>query len=148
MGRRALAGIVAATLAVGACAPVMRTHGYAPPEAELAQIAVGQDTRGSVRRKVGRPGVNGLFTNDGWYYVASTVEHRTYNEPRVVDRRVVAIKFDAADVVSDVRVFGIEAGKVIDLETRTTPTFGRELTILQQLFGNLGALSAEQLLDN
>lgn len=139
--------LAVALLASAACAPVMSQHGYAPPDAELAGIAVGEDTRGSVRRKIGRPSVTGLFTNDGWYYVSTEIERMAYNEPRVTDRRVVAIKFDARDVVASLNVYGLEDGKVVDLQTRTTPTYGRELTILQQLFGNLGALSADQLLD-
>ena len=40
----------------------------------------------------------------------------------------------------------IEDGRIINLQTRTTPTHGRELTILQQLLGNLGKLTGEQLL--
>ena len=39
--------------------------------------------------------------------------------------------------------YGMEDGRVIDLETRTTPTLGRELTILEQLLGNLGTIPAD-----
>ena len=50
---------------------------------------------------------------------------------------MVAISFDPDGVVTDVRQFGIEDGRVIDLVTRTTPTYGREMTVVQQLLGNL-----------
>jgi outer membrane protein assembly factor BamE (lipoprotein component of BamABCDE complex) len=126
----------------------MRNHGYAPDDALLADITAGQDTRGSVRRKIGRPSTSGLFTDTGWYYVSTTIEHYTYNEPKVADRRVVAVEFDANDVVASVNVYGVEDGRVIDLQTRTTPTHGRQLTIVQQVLGNFGRLSAEQLLDD
>ena len=43
------------------------------------------------------------------------------------------------------RRYGLEHGRVIDLETRTTETGGRELGVLEQLFGNLLNLDAEQL---
>jgi outer membrane protein assembly factor BamE (lipoprotein component of BamABCDE complex) len=134
-----------AALLIG-CSPVISTHGYAPPDAELEQIAVGADTRGSVRRKIGRPGFDGVFTEDGWFYVATTIERLTWHEPRVIDRRVVAITFDEFDTVASVNRYGIEDGQIIDLETRTTPTRGRELTILQQVLGNIGNISAEQVL--
>ena len=140
-GLCATAVLVAISLA--GCEAVYRVHGYTPVEEDLNQIRVGQDTRGSVRRKIGRPGGNGIFTNEGWYYVSTEVEHYTYHAPKVIDRQVVAILFDQNDVVASVNRYGLEDGKVIDLETRTTPTYGRRLTILEQAFGNIGVLGEE-----
>ena len=135
--------ILTVSLALSACAPVIRNHGYAPVPEEIAEIRVGQDTRGSVRRKIGRPGGTGVFRDDGWFYVSTQIEHYMYNEPEVVDRRVVAILFDQNDVVASVKEYGFEDGRIIDLETNTTPTYGRELTILEQIFGNIGAIPAD-----
>ena len=145
-----VAGLVLAAIIGGGlsgCAAEVKNHGYAPDDTLLAEITAGTDTRGSVRRKIGRPSTTGVFTESGWYYVATTVEHYMYYRPKVTDRRVVAVQFDANDVVAAVNVYGIEDGRNIDLQTRTTPTHGRELTILQQLLGNLGSLSGEQFLD-
>lgn len=140
-----VAAALAASLLAG-CAREMESHGYAPAAEELATIQVGQDTRNTVRRKIGRPSATGIFTDDGWYYVASEVENYLFYEPRVASRRVVAVRFDQNDVVASVNEYGLEDGRVIDLETRTTPTLGRELTILQQVLGNIG-ISADQLFD-
>ena len=145
-----VAGLVLAAIIGGGlsgCAAEVKNHGYAPDDALLAEITAGTDTRGSVRRKIGRPSTTGVFTESGWYYVATTVEHYMYYQPKVTDRRVVAVQFDADDVVAAVNVYGLEDGRIIDLQTRTTPTHGRELTILQQLLGNLGTLTGEQLLN-
>ena len=137
------AAAVAAVAGLLACSPVIRNHGYTPPDEELQTIRVGQDTRGSVRRKIGRPGGAGLFTDDGWYYVSSKVEHLTYHAPEVIDRRVVAITFDQNDVVASVDLYGLNEGRVVNLETDTTPTFGRELTILEQVLGNIGVITGD-----
>jgi len=145
-----VAGLVLAAIIGGGlsgCAAEVKNHGYAPDDALLAEITAGTDTRGSVRRKIGRPSTTGVFTESGWYYVATTVEHYMYYQPKVTDRRVVAVQFDADDVVAAVNVYGLEDGRIIDLQTRTTPTHGRELTILQQILGNIGSLSGEQFLD-
>lgn len=141
--------VLAAILGLGlsGCAATVKNHGYAPDEELLAEIAVGQDTRGSVRRKIGRPSSTGVFTKTGWYYVSTTVEEYMYNAPEVTDRRVVSVQFDTNDVVASVNVYGIEDGRVIDLQTRTTPNQGRQLTIMQQLLGNLGSLSGEEFFD-
>lgn len=136
-----LGAAILALCVVSACSPVIRNHGYTPPQEELAEIRVGQDTRGSVRRKIGRPGATGIFTDEGWYYVSSKVEHLTYNEPRVIDRNVVAIVFDKQDVVASVNSYGLEEGRIVDLETNITPTYGKQLTIIEQLLGNIGSIT-------
>ncbi len=145
-----VAGLILAAMIGGGlsgCAAEVKNHGYAPDDELLAEITAGTDTRGSVRRKIGRPSTTGVFTESGWYYVATTVEHYMYYQPKVTDRRVVAVQFDVNDVVAAVNVYWLEDGRIIDLQTRTTPTQGRQLTILQQLLGNLGTLTGEQLLE-
>jgi len=142
----AFAVVIACTAALAAgCSPVVRNHGYAPPPEELADLRVGLDTRASVQSKIGRPAGTGVFTQDGWYYVSSRVEHLTYHAPEVVDRRVVAVLFDENDVVAAVNEYGLEDGRIVDLETKTTPTYGRQLTILEQAFGNIGVITEETL---
>jgi len=140
--RNLVAPVVFAGL-VASCAPIIKNHGYAPVAEEVAQIQVGKDTRGSVRRKIGRPGGTGVFRDDGWFYVSTRIENYTYNEPRVIDRRVVAIMFDPNDIVTSVKEYGVEDGRIIDLETNITPTYGRELTILEQVLGNIGTIPAD-----
>lgn len=141
-----LAGMTGAVLA--ACAPIVSNHGYVPDEQRLASIVPGQDTRETVAQKIGRPAMESLFTEDAWYYSASTVERYLYHAPRVTERTVIAVRFDPEGRVAAVNRYGLEDGRIIDLETRTTPTAGRELTILQQVFGNIGQLSGETLLQN
>ena len=141
---RSVAGIGLAALLAGlvtGCSPVVRQHGYAPVAEQLAEIRPGVDTRETVQRKIGRPASSGIFTDNGWYYVSSTVERLTYHAPKVVDRRVVAITFGPNDVVASVNEYGLQDGRVIDLATETTPTHGRQLTILEQAFGNLGVIT-------
>ena len=143
-GRISLSGATRAALLaalVAGCAPVVQQHGYAPRPEELSAIRPGIDTRETVIRKIGRPASSGIFTDQGWYYVASTVERLTYHAPKVIDRRVVAVLFDPNDVVASVDQYGIEDGRIVDLATETTPTYGRELTVLEQAFGNLGVIT-------
>ncbi|MEO1000479.1 MAG: outer membrane protein assembly factor BamE [Pseudomonadota bacterium] len=138
-----IATAAASALLLAGCEATYRGHGYAPVAEELAGIQPGIDTQLDVIEQIGRPGGIGLVEDDAWYYVASTVEHMTYQEPKVVDRRIVVVLFDEAGTVEDVRQFGIEDGQVIDLVTRTTPTFGRELTVVQQLLGNILNIGAQ-----
>ena len=66
----------------------------------------------------------------------------------MVDRTVLAVNFDQRGVVRTIKRYGLADGRVIDLETRTTETGGRQLGVLEQLFGNILNLDAEQLNNN
>lgn len=143
--KRAFIAVSSAVLMAGVlagCEETYTNHGFAPQIAELDSISSGSDTRGSVLRKLGRPSTVSSFDSNQWFYSASRVEKYAFYAPKVVERKVVAVKFDEDGLVSDVANFGIEDGQIIDLITRRTPTYGRELTVLQQIFGNLGRFDA------
>jgi len=145
LARRAALGLVCTSL-IG-CQPIVRNHGYMPVEEQLARIAVGVDTRGSVQRKIGRPATDSLFIDEtAWYYVSSKVLEESYKEPRVIERKVLRIAFDDTGQVTAVNRYGLEDGRVIDLVTRTTPTLGNQMTVLEQLFSNLTASAGGSLL--
>lgn len=131
-------------LAAG-CAPTVQVHGYVPSEADLSRVRPGFDDAGSVGEVLGRPSSNGILRDSSWYYVQSTVESFTWHAPRVIDRKVIAVNFNQNGTVRDIRRYGLQDGRIIDLETRTTETGGREMSVVEQLFGNLLNLDAQQM---
>jgi outer membrane protein assembly factor BamE (lipoprotein component of BamABCDE complex) len=147
MHRKSLRGAELALFfcaALAGCAPTVQVHGYMPPQADIARIRPGFDDAGSVEEILGRPSSSGVLRDSAWYYVQSTVESFTWHAPRVVDREVLAVQFDQNSVVRGVARYGLEDGRIINLTTRTTETGGREMGVLEQLFGNLLNLDAEQ----
>lgn len=78
------------------------------------------------------------FQGDSYYYISSTTEQTAFLNPKEIERQVIAIRFDRDDQVASLGQYGLEDGKIVDINSRTTPTKGRELTMLQQLFGNIG----------
>jgi outer membrane protein assembly factor BamE (lipoprotein component of BamABCDE complex) len=57
----------------------------------------------------------------------------------VSQRTVTAITFNETDDrVAEVRNLGLEDGQQIAMTRRETPTRGRQLTVLEQLLGNVG----------
>lgn len=73
-----------------------------------------------------------------WYYISQTTEKYTYNRPQVTQRSVTEITFAEDDKVASVRNLGLEDGQQVAMQSRETPTRGRELTVLEQLLGNIG----------
>ena len=87
---------------------------------------------------LGSPSSIATFGEEVWYYISSQTQTIAFYEPEVLDQKVVAIAFDDAGKVKNVRTYGLEDAQAIEPVARTTPTGGREVTILEQLIGNLG----------
>ena len=134
--------IIAASLAAaaGACAPVVATQGFQAVDAKPQDIEAGVDTRETVLAKLGTPSTTSTFETDNvWYYLTQTTQRYTYNKPEVSQRTVTEITFAVGgEKVANVRTLGLEDGRQIAMERRETPTRGRQLTILEQLLGNVG----------
>lgn len=138
--------MLAGALALSACVAQIRNHGYLPSDDELEQIVVGRATKDTVRDVIGTPQAEGLLAASGWYYVRSEFQHLGAFEPKEIDRQVLAISFNDSGVVTNVERFGLENGRVIALSRRVTTANVQGTTFLSQLFGNLGRISADQLI--
>lgn len=136
--RLALLFAAAMTLSVNACAPRVAEHGYVFDERDLKALQPGVTTQAQVENLMGTPSTSSIIQGEAWFYIRSTIETVTFYPPEEVSRRVVAIHFDEQQVVNDVAYYALEDGKVINFVSRKTPTRGKELTFLQQLFGNIG----------
>lgn len=130
--------------AAAACSPTTQIHGYVPPPSDVARLTPGVDTMATVEETLGLPTSTGLLRDTAWFYVQSVFENYTYNPARVVDRTVLVVNFDPNGVVTEIDRYGIEDGRIVNLTARTTDTGGRQLGVLEQLFGNLLNIDAEQ----
>jgi outer membrane protein assembly factor BamE (lipoprotein component of BamABCDE complex) len=133
----------AAMVALSACTAVQTQRGFVPPEpTALDNIIVGEDTRVSVTQKLGSPTLSGTFDQNTWYYVSSYDVQAAFFPTQTTERSIVAVGFSPEGQVASVERYGLEDGRIVDYVDRETPTRGREMTILQQIFnavpGNIG----------
>ncbi|MDP5335844.1 MAG: outer membrane protein assembly factor BamE [Paracoccaceae bacterium] len=133
-------------LALSACAPQFRNHGYVPTESDLAQVTVGVDTRASVEELIGAPATSGLMTESAAYYVQSRVRNFAWRAPEVIEREVLAISYDSAGVVTNIERFGLEDGQVVPISRRITGTSGTNESIIRRLIGSIGGFRASDFL--
>lgn len=126
-----------ALMAVIACTPVFRYHGFIPTEQDLEELEVGLDTRTTVASIIGKPGTSGVLSQSAWYYVQSEFKHDGAKAPEETKREIVAISFDEDGVVTNIERFGLERGEVVVLNRRVTESNIQGLTFVQQLFGDL-----------
>ena len=140
MALRKLLSVTTLMLALSACQADRQTLGYVPDQVQPTEVEPGQDTRSTVLARLGSPSTTSVFDDDLWIYMTTTRETLSYHRPHIVNRTLVAIQFDEGDQVSDVLTYDMKAGKTINYVSRETPTRGRELGILEQLFGTIGRL--------
>lgn len=121
-----------------ACTPVVDRRGFLPDDAQTAEFTAGVDTKTTVLTKLGNPSQAGVFDEQVWYYISAVQSQQAFYRPRTVDRKITAVSFDEDDKVTEVRTITLADGRVVAYDDRRTPTRGREVTFLEQIFGSVG----------
>jgi outer membrane protein assembly factor BamE (lipoprotein component of BamABCDE complex) len=135
----ALAGLGLCGAALGGCAPLRQTNGYQAIDHKPADMKVGVDTKSTVLDALGSPSAVSTFDPNVWYYISQNSNQIGYHMSHVTKRTVVAITFNKeSEMVTAVNDYGLKDGKVIAYNNRETPTRGRELSVVEQLLGNVG----------
>lgn len=137
--------VVTCLVLLSACEARYRNHGYVPPQEDLENIVVGVDTRATVDDVIGAPSVSGLLSGGDYYYVRSRFREYGLLEPKIVDRRVLAISFNPDDTIRNVEEFGLKDGYVVPISRRVTDSSVVGNGFLRQIFGNFGNVDPEQL---
>jgi outer membrane protein assembly factor BamE (lipoprotein component of BamABCDE complex) len=136
---RKLALAVLASAAVSACAPITAYHGFQAVEANPKEVQVGVDSKSSVSERLGSPSAVATFEPNTWYYLSEVTDQVAFRRPVTRKRDIVAISFSKADdKVEKVDTYTLKDGRIIAYNGRATPTRGREMTVLEQLLGNVG----------
>ena len=145
VGRGFLVGSL--VLGLAACAGDVAVRGNMPDAEVIAEIEPGLDTREDVVDKLGSPSTVSTFQDRKWYYVGQKSKQLAFFRPEIIERSVLVVSFDGTGLVDDTVLYTLEDGRVITPVGYVTPTEGKELTILQQFFGNFGRFPTDQLSD-
>ena len=138
-GRAALALVMGAALLAG-CTSIRDHQGYVLDQNLVNAIQPGVDNRDSVLGTLGRPTFVGQFDQRDWYYVSRETGQLAFTSPRPTIQNVIHVRFDAAGNVERVERTGMELVVNVNPSTDETPTLGRERSLLEELFGNIGAV--------
>ena len=130
---------------LAACTPEISQRGYLADPSLEAQVKSGTDTKTSVQDRLGYASTTATFGGDAWYYISSVEKQVAFFTPTVQKRTILAVYFDKDGKVTSLKHYALKDGHVISLETRVTPTRGRELTFLQQLLYATPTQSQQQI---
>lgn len=126
--------ILALGLMPGGCFGETFQRGYVLPDGALQQIPLGASQE-QVLLVLGTPSTVATVSGEAFYYISQRAERPVSFMPtRIVDQRVIAVYFDKNRKVQRLAEYGLKDGKVFDFISRTTPTSGADLSILNGIF--------------
>ncbi len=135
--RRSLLVVSVAAVLAG-CSPEINRRGYYAKPGAFSQISEGM-SKSEVEGVLGSPSTTASANvqGDSYYYISSTTESRAFLRPKEVSREVIAVRFNRDDQVTSVAQYGLEDGRIININDRKTPVPGEDRTILEELFGTV-----------
>ncbi|MGH6734469.1 MAG: outer membrane protein assembly factor BamE [Methyloceanibacter sp.] len=131
-----LALLATASVALTACGAQIDRHGHVFIDIDLDQIQPGM-SKDEVQTVLGSPDTTSTIGGDAYYYISTTQKTVAFLKPREIDRQVVAVYFDGAQSVQQVAHYGLKDGIVVNYYKGETPARGKDITLLEQLFGNI-----------
>lgn len=141
MKKHIIATLALGSLVIAGCAAEINARGNLPSDEKIAQVRPGLN-REDVLQILGSPSTIATFTDRAWYYIGQRTEDYAFYHPKVLERQVVVVRFDDDGRVDEVKRLDKDDGKPIEMVERETPTVSRDLSLMQQIFGNLGRTPA------
>lgn len=95
-------------------------------------------TKDQVVSLLGSPSTTSLYGEETWYYISNRKNQNIFSEDDLMGQDVLAIFFNDDEKVYNVESYGARDAKHIELSDRKTATAGHDLTVMEQLLGNVG----------
>ena len=129
--------LFAALLLASACTPTEAIRGNIVEDYRMAEVIPGVSSRTSVLQSLGSPTTVAPFDDNVWYYIGQKTEKRGIFDPKVVDKKTVVVAFNADGIVDTIENIDADLIDVPNVR-RKTPTSGNDITVMEQLIGNVG----------
>ncbi|HEU4839040.1 MAG TPA: outer membrane protein assembly factor BamE [Micavibrio sp.] len=126
-----------ALLLTAACTPMQATRGNIVEDYRMAEIVPGVSSRTNVLQSLGSPTTKAPFDDNVWYYIGQKTEKRGIFDAKVVDKKVVVVAFNDEGIVETIDKVDSDMIDVPHVR-RKTPTSGNDMTVMEQLIGNVG----------
>jgi len=135
-------------IALGGCDNIVDQRGFAPTPGSVEKLEVGTQSREDVVRLIGSPSAVATFNPNVWYYISQTQESFAFLKPKVTAQKVMQVTFNDSGRIEGIKNYDLQDAQDITMVARTTPTSGKELTILEQILGNVGRFSGPKQQSN
>ncbi len=130
-----------AVVMLAACDNIADLRGFAPTPGTVDKLEVGTQSREDIQRLIGSPSSVATFNPNVWYYISEKQEYWGPSRPWISEQSVIQITFNETGRVQNIKYFDLKDAQNITMVARITPTSGKELTVLEQILGNVGKFS-------
>ena len=134
--RPALAALVLGAGLLAGCGAQINRHGHVFIDVDVNTIQPGM-TKEQVGSVLGSPDTTSTIAGDAYYYISTTQKTVAFFKPREIDRQIVAVYFDGTANVQQVAHYGLKDGIVVNYLKDETPARGKDLSLIEQIFGNI-----------
>lgn len=130
-----------------ACAPIVRNHGYVPLPEDLALLEVGVSSKENVQETIGHPAATNTKYGDDWFYMSNQFEQVGPTEPREVNREMVVVSFNEAEILSNIQSYTLRDGRAVLLTRRVTETNLGRVSFIEQMLKGLGRIDPTSIFE-
>jgi outer membrane protein assembly factor BamE (lipoprotein component of BamABCDE complex) len=113
-------------------------RGFTPTPGSVEKLEVGTQSREDVIRLIGTPSAVATFNPNVWYYISERQEAYAFLKPRITEQSVMQLSFTEAGRLQTIKKYDQKDAENITMVSRITPTAGKQLTVLEQILGNIG----------
>ncbi len=136
-----LIGTLALPLAVAGCETIVDQRGFAPTPGSTEKLELETQSRDDVVRLIGSPSAVATFNPNVWYYISQKQEYYAFFKPTMLEQNVIQLSFNDAGRLATIKKYDLSDSRDVTMVSRITPTAGKEITILEQIMGNVGRFS-------
>ena len=126
---------------LNACTPTQATRGNIVEDFRMAELTPGVSTRTNVLKSLGSPTTTAPFDDNVWYYIGQKTEKKGVFDHKVTDEKIVVATFDDEGILQTLDHVDSERSDIPKVR-RKTKTGGNEVTVMEQLLGNIGKFNA------
>ena len=126
------------------CSKIVEQNGVLPSSENLQKLQIGVSSKDEVKKIIGKPLIIDVQNGESWIYFGQTIEKIAFFEPKLSNRKVILLSFGNKKL-KNIEYFSIKDSKIIDINSKKVLSGGRKLTVLQQIFGNIGNFSAQSI---
>jgi outer membrane protein assembly factor BamE (lipoprotein component of BamABCDE complex) len=121
-------------------------RGAVLPSDRVDEIRIGTTSQRELTEILGSPTATATFPSAGdvWYYISKETETVAFYLPKTLKQKVLEIQFDRSGRIIEMKQYGLDDAKPLEMVARTTPSRGKELSFTEQMFGNFGRFNSAQ----
>lgn len=121
------------------CASRIEKHGYMFDMSDHEMVRDGVTSKDRLSKLMGSPTLVINFDDEVWIYYAEDVKHFLFFHPQIVDRKILALRFDKNDVVMEMRVIDLgHEVKGLKFAEHHTQVDNHERGLFKSFFSNVG----------